>query len=327
MTHFPDAPLLRTLSLAFLAAAVLVLASCDSYTTDILGTQDPDQAEIITSDIDRFWAAYDTSTPSNRVSVLQSEYLDGGSAGLDAFVDVSIDSAEKLAASVRAYEEYYLSTRPEMNRVAEMEPEIRASFAALDALYTNAKFPPIYFLVGRMSTGGKVSEEGILIGTEMFSRAPDAPVDELTNWHRAVTGPVDNLPHIVAHELIHVQQRYQGENTLLYQSIREGAADFLGEMISGQTVNPRVYAWAAPREAQLWAEFQQEMSGTSFENWLYQGNTATDRPADLGYWMGYQIVDAYYQRAENKRQAVYDIITVQDADAFLDASGYAPPNP
>jgi len=306
-------------------AAAIVLASCDSSGPATFG--DPAEAPILTSDIDRFWAAYDTSTPSNRAKVFQSEYLDKGSSGLDAFVDLRIDSAEKLAASVRAYEQYYLSTRPEMSRIAELEPEIRASFAALDTLYANATFPPVYFLVGRMSTGGTISDEGILIGTEMFSRPADAPLDELTEWHRAITGPVEDLPHIVAHELIHMQQRYGGETTLLHQSILEGSADFLGEMISGRTVNQQVYDWADPREAELWAEFQQEMNGTLLENWLYQGNTDTDRPADLGYWMGYQIVEAYYQNAENKRQAVYDMLTVQDAQAFLEASGYAPPNP
>jgi len=43
--------------------------------------------------------------------------------------------------------------------------------------------------------------------------------------------------------------------------------------------------------------------------------------------MGYQIVEAYYDRADDKREAIRDILTIQDAEAFLDASGYAPPNP
>ena len=49
----------------------------------------------------------------------------------------------------------------------------------------------------------------------------------------------------------------------------------------------------------------------------------TDRPPDLGYWMGYKIAEAYYQKAEDKTQAVADIIQMKDADAFLEASGYA----
>lgn len=311
--------------LVLLFAVAIALTSCDSSGPASFG--DPNEAPIVTSDIDRFWAAYDASTPSTRADVFQAEYFDKGSAGLSAFVDLRIESAERLAASVDAYEQYYLSTRPEMSRIAELEPEIRASFAALDTLYSNASFPPVYFLVGRMSTGGTVADEGILIGTELLSRPPNAPVDELTDWHRAVTGSVETLPHVVAHELIHMQQRYGGEKTLLHQSILEGSADFLGEMISGKTVNPEIYDWAEPREAELWAAFQQEMNGTSFRNWLYQGDTDTDRPADLGYWIGYQIVDAYYRNAENKRQAVFDMLTVQDAEAFLEASGYAPPNP
>lgn len=57
-------------------------------------------------------------------------------------------------------------------------------------------------------------------------------------------------------------------------------------------------------------------------NWLYQGNRATGRPADLGYWMGYKIAKAYYDKATDKRTAVKEILRFTDSKAFLEASGY-----
>ena len=48
---------------------------------------------------------------------------------------------------------------------------------------------------------------------------------------------------------------------------------------------------------------------------------AKDRPADLGYYMGYFITQAYYKKAKNKKQAVYHILNIQDARAFYEASG------
>jgi hypothetical protein len=54
-------------------------------------------------------------------------------------------------------------------------------------------------------------------------------------------------------------------------------------------------------------------------------STATaDRPGDLGYFIGYRIAQAYYNKQTDKAAAVRAIIEVFDADAFLAASGYDP---
>ncbi len=47
------------------------------------------------------------------------------------------------------------------------------------------------------------------------------------------------------------------------------------------------------------------------------------RPADLAYFMGYRISQAYYQKAEDKKKALADILNFADAPALLRASGYA----
>ena len=57
-----------------------------------------------------------------------------------------------------------------------------------------------------------------------------------------------------------------------------------------------------------------------FSKWIYNAATAKDRPADLGYYVGYLITRAYYRKAKDKRQAVYDILNIQDARAFYEAS-------
>jgi len=56
--------------------------------------------------------------------------------------------------------------------------------------------------------------------------------------------------------------------------------------------------------------------------WLYNGNSIKDRPADLGYYMGYKIAEAYYKNAADKKQAVRDILEIKDFAAFLKASRY-----
>ena len=48
------------------------------------------------------------------------------------------------------------------------------------------------------------------------------------------------------------------------------------------------------------------------------------RPGDLGYWVGYRIVESYYEKARDKRQALRDILEMTDAKAFLARSGWHP---
>ena len=104
-------------------------------------------------------------------------------------------------------------------------------------LYPEAVFPDVYIVIGRLTSGGTTSDRGLLIGAEMNGRTPGMPVEELNDWLKQVITPVDRIPHIIAHELIHFEQKYGGSEVLLVQSIREGSADFLAELISGRHIN------------------------------------------------------------------------------------------
>jgi len=290
---------------------------------------DPDSARIITSDIPRFWNAWDrmqtAATRDDSLRALFEEYYLGASPGLVGFIRLRVSSVYQLLDAIEQHPGYYSSIRPSTLRVAEFEPQIRRAFRALDSLYPDAVFPDTYVLIGRLSSGGTLTRHELLIGAEMYGLTPDAPQDELSGWLGSVLKPVDAIPHIVAHELIHYQQRYPDAEppTLLAQSIREGSADFLAEMISGRHINAHVHQWANPRAGELWQEFLERKHDTSLSGWLYGGNDETGRPADLGYWMGYRIAAAYYRRAADTRQAIAEILNISDFDAFLDQSGVA----
>ena len=281
---------------------------------------DPDAAKIVTEDLPRFWEAYETAAPGFAAEPFDRLYLSRGTPGLQDFVKARIDSSEKLASTVRKAPKYYASIRESTLRIPEAEPQIRAAFHALKKLYPDAVFPDVYFVIGRLTSGGTTSDRGLLIGSEMYGRTPETPTDELNEWLRQVLAPVEDVPHIVVHELIHFQQKSQWKRSLLAQSIREGSADFLTELVSGRHINQKVHAFANPREAELWKEFQQKMHSHDTTGWLY--TDAKDRPHDLGYWMGYKITKAYYDRAADKQQAIREILEVRDFEAFLEKSGY-----
>lgn len=289
---------------------------------------DPEAARLLTDDLDRFWAAWDEAAGMEeadaRAAVFQREYLDAGSPGLQAFTRLRVGDGKKLVAAIDKHPRYYASLRARTARLDEQLPGIRDTLRRMKALYPQAVFPDVYFLIGRMNSGGTLDEAGLLIGVEMFGRDEGVPLDELGDWHRAVVGEFDNLPAIVAHEWVHFQQESElgDEPTLLQAAIREGVADFIAELGAGRHINHAVHDWADPRAAALWAQFRKRMHGTDYAGWLYDGGgDGSDRPADLGYWMGYRIASAYYARADDKAAAIREMLTIDDHEAFLRVSG------
>lgn len=312
-------------------AAVLLIG------TGVLGIDNPEPLaaqddrstpRMVTSDLDNFWKAWDRATAAtsyeDSVAAFEEIYRGGASEGLEDFFEARIGDVPTLLHEIRIAPRYYAALRPQTARVRDFIPRIVAAFETWTNLYPEAELPDVYFVIGRRSSGGTTSPGRILIGTEMYGRTRDTRDDELDDWLREVLAPMERIPAIVAHELIHTQQRHGASQTLLARAIREGTADFLGELISGLNINRHVHEWAAPREAELWADFQEVMGGSDNAGWLYTSRDG-DEPADLGYWMGYRIVKAYYEGADDKRAAIRDILTIDDFPAFLRASGYDGP--
>jgi hypothetical protein len=322
--NFPTLNASMRLLLSSLVCAT-VSGACTS-STGPEGFPTPAQAQVVTSDIPAFWNAFDQIKSISDTMPIRG-YLTDGSIGLKDFTELRWKTAKALTEAVWVRRAYYASIRSTTLAVAQMEPHIRAAFSVADTLIDDAIFPNVYLAIGAMSTGGTTSNHGLLIGVELFSLAPDSPMDVLTPWQRSVVRTNEVLPAIVAHELVHYQQRYGSGKTLLGQALREGIADFIGRILSGRTINEAVEAYGLANETQLWSEFKQEMGGTDVSKWLYNGGTVTatsTRPADLGYFIGARIAAAYHAKAVNKHQAIQDMLRITDFNAFLAASGYNP---
>lgn len=286
---------------------------------------------IVTEDLNRFWVAFDA--PGSLALNLERLYLTPGSPGLRDFTNLRLENAEALTTAVTQHKRYYNSIRTTMLRAPEQASAIQSVFKRLTALLPSAVLPDTYLLVGRLDTGGTISKAGLLIGTELFCHSPAADVDALTPWQRAAVRPLTHLPRIVAHELTHYQQLHHTRITsiealphVLALTIIEGAAEFVGELLSGSTVNPHLTAYGLAHELELWQEFRAQMHGKDHSRWLYQGKTVDDRPADLGYFIGYRIVRSYYTQARDKTTALQEILSITDYDTFLERSSYNPTN-
>ena len=290
--------------------------------------REPETVKFVTSDIGNFWRAYDLAAKetdkAKRVAIFQAEYLDKGSPGLKDFLRLRIKSAENLVSAIDRMPKYYASIRPQTLQVQRMEKRMRAAFRKFKSIYPEAVFPDVYFLIGVTNSGGTTGPSGLLIGTEMYGKRAKSPMDELSAWLRVVLSTVDNVPAIVAHESCHYNQRYNtapDQRHLLGKALQEGACDTIGELISGRNINEHLKIYGRTHDAEIWRDFEADMYKPDFSNWVYNATTAKDRPADLGYYVGYLITQAYYRKAKDKRQAVYDILNIQDARAFYEASG------
>ena len=329
-------------SIVQLAVAAILIAACgrsDATSPNsgpVVIATDPAAAQIVTSDLAHFWAAYDAGGKNGSAGEFQSKYLDAASGGLRDFIQSRNLTASSLSQMVSAYPRYFASIRSSNLAFATdsaITARVRANFATIKSLYPPSVFPPVTLLIGRFSTGGTTSTNGMLIGSEFYSKSADTPLDELGTFQRTNVKSADSLPIIVSHEHAHILQgRANGifthsNKNLLEQSLIEGGADFIGEQSSGGNINAWLRPIALPMEPSLWADFKSQMHGTDVSRWLYNQGTSTatpTRPGDLGYFIGYRIVEAYYMKQADKVAALRDIIEMKDADAFLAASGYAP---
>ena len=289
---------------------------------------EPSDARLVTDDIERFWQAFDAAMALDgeeaRAKVFRDRYLEPGSPGLIDFYSARIYGAGQLAETVSEQRAYYDAIRDNTLRAEAATARVRQAMERLEELHPPAIFPDVYFVVGRLTSGGTTSTAGLLIGTELFALGPGVPASVIPAGSEEAVKPVDQLPHIVAHELIHYQQQRLGvDDTLLSAVLVEGGADFVAELIlpGGES---HYRTWGRAHERRVWERFLADMGGSDTTAWLYNyGAASDDWPADLGYFVGARIAEAYYGRAADKQQALRDLLELADPRAIWQASGYA----
>ncbi|MFD2519991.1 DUF2268 domain-containing putative Zn-dependent protease [Emticicia soli] len=291
---------------------------------------------VLTADIDHFWEAMDNlkncQTKWDSILSFQNLYLDRATNGLIDFIRVRNFAAEDFVRTIAKYPKYYNSVRPYTYESKKAEPLIEEVFAKLQSIYGNFKPFKVCFAIGVHRTGGTVSDRFVLLGTEMITTGKNVDYSELgENWAPKDRTKEPDIPlrikGMIAHECVHTQQKEKlAEKAVvcnqLYSCLREGIANFIGELITGETNYSVVNEYGDKNEKALWTEFKSTLCAPSAQKWLYNGDSAKDRPADLGYYMGYKIAKAYYNNATDKAQAIKDIIDMDDPLTFLQKSGY-----
>ena len=267
-------------------------------------------------DVDRFYKLYDGAGGHPSAEQLQREYLDLGSEGLHTFAKIRNITGERIAATLAKTPELYSTARQCAAALPHVRHRLSAAMGKLAELYPDARFPPITIAVGRGRPVGTASQrDGVMIGLEALCAVKyfDPNVE-------------DRFVHVIAHEYIHVQEKSSITDdehpTVLELSLAEGAAEFVGEMISGGVANPGIWAEAKGRETQIETAFVPDEDKTDLSDWAFNGSL--EKPGDLAYWVGYRIVKSYYQHASDKRRAIREILEMSDPKDFLAKSAWRP---
>ncbi|HEX5628155.1 MAG TPA: DUF2268 domain-containing putative Zn-dependent protease [Usitatibacteraceae bacterium] len=277
------------------------------------------RSSLVLEDAERFAALFaDGRVPD--APLLKTAYLDRGTPGVAIFTPNRIQNAENLAKAVAGNTaSYRRAISVCLPAARQMQDEASAIIARIGAMLGEREAATAYVVFGAGNSGGTAGAEGLVLGLEVIcSLADTAP---------AVT---QVLRDFIAHEMAHVYQSRAGlkENAddLLHQSMVEGFADFVMERaLEGAArtgAERQVYGLA--NEAALWREFKSDVdSRRAKTEWLYvQRMSIPGRPADMGYWIGKRICEAYYAKAGDKRAAMRTLLELRDPKAILAESGY-----
>jgi hypothetical protein len=284
----------------------------------------PERVKLVTTDIDHFWRAYAAARQdtAHAQALFRQAYFAKGSEGLQDYYRLKIRQDATFTKAILQRPQYYRSIQPTTLAIAAEKAHIVAAFRRFQDLYPAVQFQHIYFVIGGWVSGGTVSEAGLLIGADQVANGPGVITSELTLLQRNRCEAVTNMPALMVHELVHRNQGPQ-DGTLLSYALNEGMADFVAELVTGHNPNQRLHPYGNAHEQELWRAFQKEMAGHDSHNWLANGRQETpEKPCDLGYYVGYRIVQAYYNQQVDKQQALAHILTLRDPQAFLAESGY-----
>ncbi len=292
------------------------------------------QTSISTADIDHFWIAYDaiqqTKDFSQKIFIINEQYINKGSKGLKAFMEVRQYNDTLWVELIDKLPKFWNSIRTNTLNIKHKTVELEKAIIKLKDIYPELKPAEMYFTIGGLRSAGTVKDNMVLVGAEIATGNASIDVSEFSNnWLKNVfqEQSLDNIVSLNIHEYIHTQQKPNG-SSLLSQVIREGSCDFIAELSIQKPLQTKYLSYGKANASSIKELFKKEMFLSDYTNWLYNGSQRSE-DADLGYYIGYEICKAYYQQAKNKTQAIKDIIELdfsndQDVELFLETSGFYP---
>jgi len=308
--------------------AVLTLVSCTDQT-------DPNQ-NVFTSDIAHFWNAYDHII-TTQDSALQHQYLDSlyfqkGTLGLTGIRQARNYTAQEYIDAINQYPKFWNSVRENTLKAVSYRPELQEGIKKLKLWYPEIQPRNIYFTIGAMRTGGTYLDSLVLIGSEMALADRNTVASEFPESMRQGRqtyfnqNPIDDVVFLAIQEYVHTQQKPFVHNLLSY-CIHEGVGDFVSYTALELPPNLPAISYGKENDA-VRAKFEKEMfHGNNVHEWLWSDAPNDFGVRDLGYYIGYQLCENYYQQAEDKKEAIKTMIELDytnepQIEAFIQKANF-----
>ena len=290
-----------------------------------------DHFEFRTDAMEAFWPYFEKAIADSSAARRHlKEFILEGPRELRDYYVVRYGSIDNMYGQmINGAPDYYQYLRKQFNpdSLEVFRKQVLQAMTRLKGYYEGAVFPKVFVVPGILNSGGTATEMGLFLGGDMYGRSRAMPVGSLTDWQRDAIMDFSDLPRLTIHELMHFQQHYgdpEYEETLLSAAIQEGVCDFLAELCLGEPLqHPNLDFMENPANRdEIFGEFRAEMFGADTSKWLYNGGSMEDRPADLGYTMGYLITKSYFEQQEDKAAAVETLLTTDDFMAIVEGSRY-----
>ena len=291
---------------------------------------------VITSDITNFWIAYDKITATND-SILQLKYLDTyyfqkGTIGLEGIRQARNYTPQEYINSINNYPKFWNSIRENTLQAGKIGNELEKGIKKLKEVYPKLQPAKIYFTIGAFRTGGTIIDRLVLIGSEIsmadnVTETSEFPENLSHLKTHFATNPKKNIVFLNVHEYVHTQQKPR-EFNILSLTLYEGVAEFVAtKALDVSSPNPQIEF--GKRNAQRIKEtFENEMYySNNLYKWLDGNTTNKFGMRDLGYYVGFQICENYYNQAENKTAALKTMIELDysnetEVEDFIKKSNY-----
>jgi len=278
--------------------------------------RDAEQANLIYSDIENFVEAYDQLKHGvDTIAVLNEFYFDKASTGLNEYITRHQLTPILIRSAIRENPAKYEQVSNFVNSIDDLKPKFIDKLKKFDNILPNAMYAPTYLLVGANRGIAQASKYGQLV---TITRVID---DE------------EKLMKLIIHELSHFQQAmsiggekyvalYSEPNNMLELCLREGGAEFITSLVLKEITQEKALIYLNKNESELKLKFIKDLKVQDKGFWLWESINQKEYPILLGYAMGYKICKSLYKKAPNKNEAIKKILRIDDANQFLNLSGY-----
>jgi len=297
---------------------------------------DSSPQNVITSDIDHFWEAYDkittTKDSAQQYEYLQSLFIDKASPGLKAFMEVRRYTPASYIEVINDYPLFWTSVRENTYRANSYAKALQLEVDKIEKLYPELKPAKVYFTIGALMSNGTTRDSLVLFGAELALADEHTVTTEFPDSRGHLRpyfdgNPINQITFLAAHEFVHTQQRTTIGNHLLAQCVIEGVAEFVAVKARKKPSPTPAISYGKANDDRIRQRFLKELLSPHTHNWLYNSFENEFNTRDMGYYIGYAICEKYYEQATDKKQAIKEMIELDynDEEAlekFVDQSGW-----